>query len=128
MRKYGNVQGQFRLQEWELPMIFRIGISINPIILNNHELTLAMDALYPNNNNESINIGGQYELKIPGTGSFFLRDGYKAIFMEDSEYGLTFGSGIILRFMNNFVVKADYAFKPFGILGNTQSYTLGFLF
>ena len=125
---YSNVQGQFKLQAWELPLIFRIGISINPIILNNHELTLAMDALHPNNNNESINIGGQYELKIPGTGSFFLRGGYKAIFMEDSEYGLTFGSGIILRFMNNFAVKADYAFKPVGILGNTHSYTLGFLF
>lgn len=63
MRKYGNVQGQFRLQAWELPLIFRIGISINPIILNNYELTLSMDALHLNNNNESINIGGQYELE-----------------------------------------------------------------
>ena len=63
MRKHGNVQGQFRLQGWELPLIFRVGILINPIILNNHELTLAMDALHPNNNNESINIGGQYELE-----------------------------------------------------------------
>jgi len=125
---YSDVQGQFRLQEWELPLIFRIGCSINPIVMNNHRLTLAVDALHPNNNSESINIGGQYELRIPGTGSFFLRGGYKSLFIDESEYGLTFGGGLVLRFMNNYAFKADYAFKPIGILGNTHSYTLGVLF
>jgi len=30
--------------------------------------------------------------------------------------------------MNNLALKADYAFKPVGLLGNTHSYTIGVLF
>jgi hypothetical protein len=125
---YSNVKGQFRLNEWELPLIFRLGFSIQPIVLNNHILTIAADALHPNNNCESVNIGGQYELKLPGSGSLFLRIGYKSLFMEDSEFGLTFGGGVVIRFMNNYTIKVDYAFNEVGLLGNTQSYTVSLSF
>ncbi len=125
---YSTVKGQFTLQEWELPLIFRIGISVQPIVLKNHRLTLAMDALHPNNNSESINVGAEYQLNIPGAGSFYLRTGYKALFLEDSEFGTTFGGGVVLRFLNNYGIVVDYAFKPIGILGNTHSYTIGVQF
>ncbi|MCK4296298.1 MAG: PorV/PorQ family protein [Candidatus Marinimicrobia bacterium] len=125
---YRDVEGQFRLQSWELPLIFRIGCSITPIVMINHRLTIAADALHPNNNSESVNLGAQYELRIPGTGSFFLRCGYKALFMDRSEYGLTVGGGLVMRMMHNFGFKVDYAFKNIGILGNVHSYTFGFLF
>jgi len=125
---YSTVQGQFKMQEWELPLIFRIGVSIQPIVFRNQRLTLAADALHPNNNSESINVGAEYLMNIPGAGSFFLRTGYKAFFMEDSEFGMTYGGGLILRFFNNYAMKVDYAFKPIGVLGNTHSYTLGIQF
>jgi len=125
---YSTVQGQFKMQEWELPLIFRIGISVQPIVFRNQRLTLVADALHPNNNSESVNVGAEYQLNIPGTGTFSLRTGYKALFMEDSEFGMTYGGGLILRFLNNYAMKVDYAFKPVGILGNTHSYTLGVLF
>lgn len=125
---YSTVQGQFKMQEWELPLIFRIGLSIKPIAFRNQQLILAADALHPNNNAESVNVGAEYRLNIPGSGTFFLRSGYRALFMEDSEFGMTYGGGLILRFLNNFTMKADYAFKPLGILGNTHSYTVGVQF
>ena len=129
--EYGNfrdVPGQYRLQGWELPLIFRVGISVNPLVLDKHRLTLAVDALHPNNNSESVNIGMQYKLKLPTFGSFFLRAGYKALFMDKSEYGATFGGGFVLRFMNNLGLKLDYCYKDIGRLGFVQSYTLGLLF
>jgi len=57
---YRDVAGQFKLDSWELPLIFRIGFSINPLVMGQHRLTLAVDALHPNNNMESVNVGAQY--------------------------------------------------------------------
>ena len=125
---YSAVPGQFKTHEWELPLIFRIGVSVNPILTQNHRLTLSMDALHPNNNSESLNLGVQYEFRLPGTGSFFLRGGYRGLFLNDSEYGVTYGGGLMLRFMNNYAIRTDYAFKTMGVLGNTNSYTVGILF
>ncbi len=125
---YRDVPGQFKLESWELPLIFRIGFSINPLIREQHRLTLAVDALHPNNNNESVNIGAQYKLKIPNAGDFYLRGGYKALFMDDSQYGFSFGGGIVLRMMHNIGLKVDYAYRGVGILGKTHCYTVGVLF
>lgn len=125
---YRDVSGKFELQSWELPLIFRIGASINPFEFGPHRFTLAVDALHPNNNMESINIGGQYKLYIPTTGDFYLRAGYKALFLEDSEYGVTFGAGVTIRMLSNYALKLDFAYREIGILGNTNNFTVGVLF
>ena len=127
----GNYQfanGKFETVEWELPLIFRVGIAVHPIVIGGSRVTLAVDALHPNNNTESVNIGGEYRLKIPAVGKFYLRAGYKALFMEDSEYGPTFGGGVFLNLMGNVGLRLDYAYKSVGILGNFHSYTCGVTF
>ncbi len=125
---YSDVPGQFRLESWELPLIFRIGVSVNPIVLGQHRLTLAVDALHPNNNSESVNIGAQYQLKIPSMGDIYFRGGYKALFMPQSEYGFSFGGGFLLQMMHNAGLKFDYAYRGVGILGKMHCYTIGFIF
>lgn len=122
---FKDVPGQFRLDEWELPLIFRIGVSYRPINNTYSVFTLAADALHPNNNSESVNVGTEYELKIPGTGSLFIRAGYKGIFMVESMYGPTFGGGIKLNMLGNTALKIDYAYRDIGVLGNVHVYTLG---
>jgi len=125
---YGDVIGQYRTGEWELPLMFRIGLAISPIQSSFQTLTLAADALHPNNNAESVNVGAEYALKVSNTGKFFLRGGYKALFLEESQFGLTAGGGIELFMMGNRSIKIDYAFKEAGILGRTHAYTLGMTF
>jgi len=125
---FGNVQGQFRVQSWELPLLFRIGIKVNPIATATQRLTLAVDALHPNNNTESVNTGLEYQLKIPNAGIFSLRTGYKALFMNESQFGLTGGGGLELFLMGNRSITIDYAFKDIGLLGRTQAFTLGLTF
>lgn len=125
---YQAVEGKFNLQSWELPLIFRIGMSVHPLIMGRHRLTVALDALHPNNNMESVNLGAQYKVNFPSVGDFYLRTGYKALFLEDSEYGFSFGTGLVLRMMHNLGLKIDYAYRGVGILGKTHCYTLGVLF
>ena len=125
---YRDVPGKYNLQSWELPLIFRIGISFNPLIWGHHRLTVAVDALHPNNNSEYVNIGGQYKLKIPTAGDFYLRGGYKAIYMKDSEYGFSFGAGTLLHLMHNLGLKVEYAYRGVGVLGKSHCYTIGVLF
>jgi len=127
----GNYQfspAKFRTVEWELPLIFRVGVALHPIVLDQHRLTLAVDALHPNNNTESVNAGAEYQLKVPAFGSFFLRGGYKALFMEDSEYGPTFGGGVFMNMLGNVGLRLDYSYKSMGLLGNFHSYTCGITF
>lgn len=125
---FADASGQFRLNEWELPLIFRIGVSINAFKTNNHKLTLAVDALHPNNSGEYVNIGTEYELSVPAMGKFYLRGGYKGLWLDQSEYGLALGLGFVNYLSSNFALKIDYGYRDLGILGKIQSYTVGFLF
>lgn len=125
---YQNAPGRLATQEWELPLIFRIGVSVTPILTDMHEIVLSVDALHPNNNSESVNVGAQYSLIFPSFGKLFLRGGYKALFMEDSQYGESFGVGLQIDMMSNQSIKGEYAYRSIGILGGVQSMGVSFLF
>jgi hypothetical protein len=125
---FAYVPARFETQSWELPLIFRIGVSANPILTSRHRLTVAVDALHPNNNSEYLNLGGEYALTMPGFGVLSLRSGYKGLEMIDSQYGMTFGFGILFNYLNNRALKLDYAFRDIGVLGNWHAYTLSFTF
>ncbi|MGC9513073.1 MAG: PorV/PorQ family protein [Fidelibacterota bacterium] len=125
---YADVPGQFRMQAWELPLIFRIGFSLNPVNTGIHKLTLAADALHPNNNSESVNLGAEYSLTFPGSATISLRGGYKGLFMDQSQFGPTFGAGLKLLLLNNTALKFDYAWRDVGLFGNSPAYTIAIHF
>ena len=125
---FRDTPGQFHLEDWQLPLIFRVGVSATPVILGNQRILVTADALHPNNNSESVNVGAQYKIKATPTSTFYLRGGYKALFMDESEYGLSAGAGMELRLLNNMGLKVDYAYRGVGILGKTHSYSIGVLF
>ena len=130
-REAGNYQDtevRMETDAWELPLIFRIGFSLTPIMVGNHELSLAVDALHVNNNNESINMGLQYQLYAPGLGRFFLRTGYRALFLDDSEFGPTFGVGISKQYLNSKSILLDFAYRDVGILGVVPAFSVSFTF
>jgi hypothetical protein len=125
---YQSAPGRLSTQEWELPLIFRIGASVTPILTDMHEIVLSVDALHPNNNSESVNVGAQYSLTFPNFGKLFLRGGYKALYMEDSQYGASLGVGLQVDMMSSKSVKVDYAYRELGIFGGIQSLGVSFLF
>ena len=129
---YGDVAGQFRTSEWELPLIFRIGVTLKPISTKFTTLTLAADALHPNNNAESVNIGAELNNKIPGFGEISLRGGMKSgmddLFVDDTKFGVTAGAGVKIHLFGNRTITVDYAYRTMGVLGGVQAYTVGFTF
>lgn len=125
---YANTPGQFQLQGWELPLMFRLGVAVNVIKTENQQLTVAVDALHPNNNAESLNIGGEYAYNAAGVGKFFLRAGYKGVFLTHAEYGMAFGAGVEKYILGNIGLRFDYVFRDMGFLGKVNAYTLGFRF
>ena len=107
-----------------MPLLFRIGIGLKPIYSELHRITIAVDAVHPNNNAEYINIGGQYEFRMAGKGSLYLRSGYKSLYMPDSQFGMTYGGGFKMNLIRNQIIQVDYAYRSMGIFGGLNSYTI----
>ena len=123
---YKDIKVEYKTDSWELPLIFRVGVSVNPVVRTNHRLTLAANALHVNNNNESINLGAIYTLNMPGVAKLFLRGGYRGIFLENSEFGPTFGIGVLLQYLHQNAIQFDYAYRDMGLLGYAN--VMGFSF
>lgn len=125
---FADAPGQFRPSSWELPLIFRFGVALKPVSTSAQQIIVALDALHTNNNSESVNLGVQYQYQFPAFGAIYLRGGYKALFMEDSQFGLSLGGGLHLRFVNELPIRLDYAYRDMGVLGSVQSYSIGVQF
>lgn len=124
---YGNndqILASLQTDEFPLPLTFRIGLAMDVLNNEEHRVTLAVDALHPNDNDESINIGGEYMFN----NLVAFRIGYKSLFLTNSEEGLTAGVGLNYNFTNDFGVKVDYAYQDFGVLDYTQHFSLGIRF
>jgi hypothetical protein len=122
---YKDIEGKYSLQAWELPLLFRIGISAIPLKTAHSRILLSVDALHPNNNSESVNAGAEYRLTLPGGSAVSVRGGYHGLFMDESVYGLTLGGGVELALMRNRLLRLDYAYKSMDKLGNFSMFTIG---
>jgi hypothetical protein len=110
------------LDSWNLPLLFRIGVSTNAIKTEDYRWTVAVDALHPNDNYESLNVGTEFSYKE----SIFLRVGYQSLFLTDHEGGLSFGVGLNSKMLfSTDVVKFDYAYRDFGRLNGVNVFSVG---
>ncbi|MFI5236406.1 MAG: PorV/PorQ family protein [Ignavibacteriales bacterium] len=124
---YGNndqILANLQTDAFPLPLTFRIGLAMDVLNEESHRITLAVDALHPNDNNESLNVGGEYVFE----NLISFRAGYKSLFLDNSEEGLTAGVGLNYNFSSDFGVRVDYAYQDFGALDYTQHFSLGIKF
>ncbi|MGE5313469.1 MAG: outer membrane beta-barrel protein, partial [Acidobacteriota bacterium] len=115
-----NVDAQFTTDSYDIPLTFRIGLSMDVVKMDAIRLTAAVDATHPNDNTEYMNGG----LEFAYDEMIFGRIGYKSLFMQDTEQGLTWGAGVNLNISSNTSVKVDYAFADYGRLKNIQYLTV----
>ena len=120
-----QVPYNIELDSWDLPFLFQIGISTNIIKNDDYRFLVSVDALHPNNNYESMNIGGQFSFRD----FLFIRGGFRNLFLTDSEGGLTLGVGVNskLLFSDDFV-SFDYAYRNFGRLDNVHTLSVDIKF
>lgn len=124
----GNVEFVNALYETDvfpLPLLFRVGISNEIIKSKLLRVSVALDAIHPNDNNESVNAG----IEISLGESIFIRTGAASLFKENSEEGLSFGGGLKTRLWRSASrLKIDYCYQNFGRLKNIQRFSLGIVF
>lgn len=126
--EYGNnekVDADLRTDSYNLPIAFRTGISSVIMKQSYTPLLLAVEFFEPSDNVRSMNVGGEWALYD----KVFLRGGYTSIFEDDSERGLTLGGGLKLRIPYSLVrIYLDYSYEDFGILENSQKFSLAITF
>ena len=124
----GNVEfvnAMYETDKFPIPLIFRVGLAGEIINTDKNRLSLAIDALHPNDNSEWMNIGVEYSFAE----TFFVRGGMTTLFRKDTEEGLTFGTGINYKIGRSATqLKLDYSYAAFGRLKNVQRFALGFKF
>ena len=120
-------------QGWLLPLIFRFGVSREIIDNEMHKLTLAGDAIHPNNNYEYMNFGVEYTFM--GIGS--VRAGQSYIFLEEHEdkdkreelsNQFTIGIGVNYKIPRGPRIQIDYVLRDFGVIQNIGGYSMNISF
>lgn len=96
-----------RTDAFDMPLTMRIGLAGELLRSERNRLTLAVDALSPNNSEQYVNVGA--EVGLLGD-LIMLRTGYAELFMDDSIRSLTFGGGLTYRF-GPLDLAFDYAYE-----------------
>jgi hypothetical protein len=115
-----TIVSKLKTETWPLPLFFRVGLAMDVIKTAKNRLTIAVDAFRPSDNTEIINAGGEFALNE----WVFLRAGYKSLFRDDSEEGLTAGAGINIKFGTTGICTLDYGYMDFGLFESVHMYSL----
>lgn len=118
------INSNIELDKFDLPLIFRFGISADVIKASTTRLTLGVDAIHPNDNTEYLNTGAEFAWNE----IVFMRAGYNSLFEVDSEKGLTLGFGLNYRILDMLKAKVDYAYQDFGRLKSVHYFSIGITF
>jgi hypothetical protein len=118
-----NPDARLKTEPYPLPLNFRVGIAMDvlggndPLLESeNHRFTLALDGNHPNDNNERVNIGGEYAWDE----TVFARFGYKINY--DTEKWAV-GAGVKMK-LGSQRFAFDYALADFGDLGKVSRISL----
>ena len=126
-----HVDARLKTEPWPLPLNFRVGAAMDIVgsaeslfVINNKRLTFAIDGNHPNDNNERINIGGEYAWNE----TLFARAGYsyKLNSNEDERRDAkkwAFGGGLKFN-LGRQVMSFDCAMVDFGDLGKVSRFSL----
>jgi hypothetical protein len=113
-----------RTDEYSLPTNFRVGLSWPVQLHDNNRLLIAIDGSNPNDNNQSVRLGAEWQL----FNYFYLRGGYRDLFLDKSEGGMTLGGGIDISYAQNYTLHFDYAWADYGRLDVAHRLTIGVKF
>ena len=120
-----SVNAYLATDKFDLPLVMRIGIAKEIIKTDFQKLTLAIDGLHPNDNTESLNIGGEYST-LKNIISF--RGGLKSLGLKDREDRYTIGMGFNYFLGGGKRIRVDYAYEQFVHLKNIHQFTLAVKF
>lgn len=119
-----NVPANLAMDQYDLPLTFRIGFAMDVVKTRYIRIKTALDATHPNDNVEYLNMG----LELAYDELFFIRGGYKSLFLSDSEQGFTLGAGLNYEMSRGLFIRINYAYGDYGRLKNIQYFDIGLVF
>lgn len=120
----GNILSKTDMGTFDLPLTFRLGLAMVVYRDRYFKVTAALDATHPNDNTEYLNSG----LEVGYDNMFFIRGGYKSIFLRDSEQEFTFGGGVRYPVTDQLSLELNYGLADYGRLKNVQYLDLSLQF
>ncbi len=119
----GQLPGSIFTESFALPSLFRVGAHMPIALSKGAVVRVAVDALHPSDNSESVNAGAELAVR----GRLSLRAGYQGLFQTDRETGLTAGVGLagdtdVLSY------TLDYTWADQGRLGSVHRLSVGTTF
>lgn len=114
------IPAQITTDDYMLPIVFRVGLGYPIAVDQSNVLNIAVDALHPSDNSESMNVGAEWTFKDV----LSVRAGYQSLFQTDSELGLTAGAGVATD-ASGYLLRFDYGWASHDRLGSVQRFTVG---
>ncbi|MGE5351326.1 MAG: PorV/PorQ family protein [Acidobacteriota bacterium] len=118
-----NVVSNLGTDSWTLPLIFTVGLGMDAIQTEDWRVTVATDAIYPNNQSSYLNLGSE----VTWANLVSLRVGYNSLFKTAAEEGLTAGVGLNYNF-GPVSARVDYSYMNYGIFKQISKYALSVSF
>lgn len=114
---------RYEREGFQLPLIFRVGLSMNMTDLlgeelQHHVFLLAVDATHPRDYPEQVNVGAEYVFMQ----MVAVRGGYM---FNNDEYALTAGVGVEQQ-LSDMRIGVDYSYTPFGVFQRVHRVTVRF--
>ena len=109
---------------FDMPLTMRIGLAGEVFESERSRLTLAVDALSPNNSEQYLNLGA--EIGLLGD-LVMIRAGYAELLLDDSIRSLTFGGGLNYRF-GPLGLAVDYAYESQKYFDGVNRFNFSVLF
>ena len=120
-----SINGIIDTDDFDLPLLLRVGISGDVNIMDGAMVTWSVDANHPNDNSEFVNAG--VELNFFDS-MLMLRAGSKSMFMVDREEEFALGGGLNYPLANGSRFYFDYAYELMTNLGGIHKFTLRLTF
>ena len=121
---YGNnesITGYLSTDEFDLPLVLRVGISNDLLIGKMTRMTWALDSNSPNDNKSHVNAGVEIGLM---NDLLILRSGVNSLFLDDRESEISYGLGIRSPILKSQELYINYCFEILRHLGDTHQISL----
>jgi long-subunit fatty acid transport protein len=112
---------RLKVDDYDLPLTFRVGIAYDWELGEASRLTLAVEAKHPNDNLQQGGVGAEYNWDD----RYFIRGGYKLNYEEE---GLGLGGGIKLRASKSADLAIDYAWVDYGRFESVHRFSASLIF
>lgn len=107
------------LEQYTVPTVFKMGLSMVPYRTERAELTALAELRHPNDNSENVRIGLEYTLRE----ILFLRTGYK--FSVNGQHWPAFGAGYRTRISGR-PLMLHYGIQPTNFMGTQHHFGINY--